>query len=119
MIGLTSFELYIGICINNAINFFKEYYVKLPRIIYYEFLKGFAFYTLYYFVEITNKNVIFFVVCVAWCGMFKTWIFVISWLYKFKGDQKYHLFAVSGLLYSIPKFTPGGSHMSHIPSVTS
>ena len=49
-------------------------------------------------------------VCCVMCdlpGLF----FVRSSLFESRGDQKYPIWVVSGLLGDIPKVTPGGSHM--------
>ena len=37
--------------------------------------------------------------------------FVRSWLFESRGDQKYPIWVVSGLLSDTPKLTTGGSHM--------
>ena len=45
----------------------------------------------------------------VWCA--RLIFFVRSWLFESRGDQKYPIWVVSGLLSDIPKLTPGGSHM--------
>ena len=54
-----------------------------------------------------------YVLCDVWCVMCDVpgLFFVRSWFFKSRGDQKYPVLVVSGLLSDIPKFTPDGSHM--------
>ena len=50
--------------------------------------------------------------CDVWCVMCDVpgLFFVRSWLFESRGDQKYPIWIVSGLLSDSPKLTPGGNH---------
>ena len=112
MFGGTYFGMVLCFSIVHAMLFIKKYIVNCVSISFFLWIvKEHHHHYPYYLIKLQTHTQ--YVLCDVWCVMCEVpgLFFVRSWLFESRGDQKYAIWVVSGLLSDSPKLAPGGSNM--------